>query len=148
MVDASSIDSTLEHLETSDAPVRAAQIRVLGGAMALVPVEATAFAHRQRRFMVNVAAIYGRPELSDAYDAWADGFAASLRRGDAAAYAGFLGDEGDARVREAYPGPTWERLAEIKFRYDPGNLFRLNQNVTPACGSINDRVFTPEAQAR
>jgi hypothetical protein len=59
MVDASSIDSTLEHLETSDAPVRAAQIRVLGGAMALVPVEATAFAHRQRRFMVNVAAIYG-----------------------------------------------------------------------------------------
>jgi FAD/FMN-containing dehydrogenase len=130
----------LEHLETSDAPMCSAQIRVLGGAMARMPVEATAFAHRQRPFMVNVAVIYGRPELSDAYDAWADGFAASLRRGDAAAYAGFLGDEGDARVRQAYPGPTWERLAEIKFRYDPGNLFRLNQNVAPAVRVVNRRV--------
>jgi NAD(P)-dependent dehydrogenase (short-subunit alcohol dehydrogenase family) len=40
-----------------------------------------------------------------------------------------LGDEGEARVRQAYPGTTWERLAQIKGRYDPTNLFRLNQNV-------------------
>jgi FAD/FMN-containing dehydrogenase len=43
----------------------------------------------------------------------------------------FLGDEGEARIREAYPGPTWDRLARIKARYDPTNLFRLNQNVPP-----------------
>ena len=58
-----------------------------------------------------------------------------LRRGAAlgrhGAYVGFLGDEGPARVHQAYPGPTWERLAEIKRRYDPANLFRLNQNVKP-----------------
>jgi FAD/FMN-containing dehydrogenase len=35
-------------------------------------------------------------------------------------------------VREAYPGPTWDRLTEIKARYDPTNLFRLNQNIPPA----------------
>ena len=44
----------------------------------------------------------------------------------------FLGDEGEARVRQAYPDGTWERLAEVKRRYDPTNLFRLNQNVAPA----------------
>jgi NagD protein len=47
----------------------------------------------------------------------------------------FLGDEGEARVRDAYPGPTWDRLVEIKRRYDPTNLFRLNQNIPPATGS-------------
>ena len=41
------------------------------------------------------------------------------------------GDEGEGRVREAYPGSTWERLAAIKGRYDPTNLFRLNQNIAP-----------------
>ncbi len=44
----------------------------------------------------------------------------------------FLGDEGAERVRSAYPGSTWERLAEVKRRYDPDNVFRLNQNVSPA----------------
>ena len=48
------------------------------------------------------------------------------------AYTGFLGDEGEGRVRAAYPGATWERLAAIKARVDPGNLFRSTQNVPPA----------------
>ncbi len=43
-----------------------------------------------------------------------------------------LGDEGGARVRDAYSGSTWDRLAAIKARYDPTNLFRLNQNIPPA----------------
>jgi hypothetical protein len=43
-----------------------------------------------------------------------------------------MGDEGEARTRDAYPGPTRDRLAAVKARYDPENLFRLNQNVPPA----------------
>ncbi len=43
----------------------------------------------------------------------------------------FLGDEGEERIRDAYPGKTWDRLARVKARYDPTNLFRLNQNVPP-----------------
>ena len=66
------------------------------------------------------------------HEAWVTDFAAALRQGDAGAYVNFLGDEGEARIREAYPGATWDRLAAIKRRYDPTNLFRLNQNIPPA----------------
>ena len=99
---------------------------------AIVRADATAFAHRSSRIMVNVAAFYERPDEIAAREAWVRDFAAELRRGEGGAYVGFLGDEGEARIREAYPGATWERLAEIKRRYDPTNLFRLNQNVKPA----------------
>jgi FAD/FMN-containing dehydrogenase len=55
-----------------------------------------------------------------------------MDQGDSGAYVNFLGDEGEARVRAAYPGATWRRLVAIKERYDPTNLFRNNQNVAPA----------------
>jgi len=105
---------------------------VLGGAMARVPSDATAFAHRQRRIMVNTAAIYQRLEEAEAHREWVERFAAALRRGDPGVYVNFLGDEGEARVREAYPEATWNRLRAIKRRYDPDNVFRLNQNIPPA----------------
>jgi FAD/FMN-containing dehydrogenase len=57
--------------------------------------------------------------------------AAALHQGDDGAYVNFLGDEGPERVRQAYPGPTWDRLVEVKRRYDPDNLFRRNQNIPP-----------------
>lgn len=51
--------------------------------------------------------------------------------GDGSAYVNFLGNEGVERVRAAYPGSTWEQLVAVKRRYDPANLFRLNQNISP-----------------
>ena len=125
-------EAIVRYLEASDAEMRVAQLRVLGGAMARVPVEATAFAHRRSRIMVNVAAFYDGPEDKLVRQAWIDEFVAALRQGDNAAYVNFLADEGPARVRDAYPGSTWDRLAEIKARYDPENVFRLNQNIPPA----------------
>jgi FAD/FMN-containing dehydrogenase len=121
----------MRHLEASDAPVRAAELRVLGGAMARVPVEATAFAHRHRRIMVNLAAFYDGPADRSRRQAWVDDFAAALDQGDDGAYVNFLGDEGPDRVRQAYPGPTWDRLVQVKRHYDPDNLFRRNQNIPP-----------------
>jgi FAD/FMN-containing dehydrogenase len=122
----------VEALEASSAPMRVAQLRVLGGAMARVPVDATAFAHRQRRLMATVAAMYQDPADEAAHAAWVERLSARLQRGESGAYTGFLGDEGGGRIREAYPGPTWDRLADVKRRYDPDNLFRRNQNVPPA----------------
>jgi FAD/FMN-containing dehydrogenase len=137
-VDREATEGIVEYLQASDAPLRVAQLRVLGGAMARVPAEATAFAHRTSRLMVNVAALYQRPEDAAEHRAWVDRFAAVLRDGDARAYVNFLGDEGEARVREAYPESTWERLAAIKGRYDPTNLFHRNQNIPPTEADPDD----------
>jgi len=128
-------ETIVNHLQASSAQMAVAQIRVLGGAMARVPADATAFAHRSSPIMVNVAALYGHPGEAAVHEPWVTAFAAALRRGEGgAAYVNFLGDEGEGRVREAYSGSTWERLVAIKGRYDPTNLFRLNQNIPPATG--------------
>jgi len=134
-IDRGVAETIVGYLEASDASMRVAQLRVLGGAMARVPAEATAFAHRASRIMVNVAAFYEGPEDRVKREIWVSDFAAALRQDDAGAYVGFLGDEGEARVRQAYPGATWDRLRAIKARYDPTNLFRLNHNIPPAVGA-------------
>jgi FAD/FMN-containing dehydrogenase len=131
-IDGDVADTIMEYLQGSDASMRVAQLRVLGGAMARVPADATAFAHRNSRIMVNVAAFYEGPEDRAVREAWVGDLAGALRQNDAGAYVNFLADEGEERIRAAYPGPTWDRLAEIKARYDPTNLFRLNQNIPPA----------------
>ena len=131
-VDRDVAETIVEYLRASDASLRVAQLRVLGGAMARVPVEATAFAHRQSRIMANLAAFYEGPEDQAVREAWVGDFAAALRQRDTGAYVGFINDEGPDRVRQAYPGTTWERLAAVKRRYDPTNLFRLNHNIPPA----------------
>jgi FAD/FMN-containing dehydrogenase len=130
-VDRDVADTIIEHLQASDAAMRVVQLRALGGAMARVPVEATAFAHRHSRVMANLAAFYDGPADRDRRQAWVEGFAAVLHQDDDGAYVNFLGDEGPERVRQAYPGPTWDRLVEVKRRYDPDNLFRRNQNIPP-----------------
>jgi FAD/FMN-containing dehydrogenase len=126
-------ETIMEHLEASDAEMRVAQLRVLGGAMARVPADATAFAHRDSRIMVNVATFYEGDDDKDRRAAWVDGLVAALQQDDRGAYVNFLADEGEERIRAAYPGATWDRLAVVKARYDLTNLFRLNQNI-PAAG--------------
>jgi FAD/FMN-containing dehydrogenase len=131
-IDRDVAETILEFLGASDASMRVAQLRMLGGAMARVPADATAYAHRASRILINVAAFYEGPEDKLVRAAWVAEFSAALHQGDSGAYVNFLSDEGEARVRAAYPGSTWDRLAAIKGRYDPTNLFRLNQNIPPA----------------
>lgn len=130
-LDHSTAELIVDQLQTSSAQMSVAQIRVLGGAMARIPVDATAFAHRNRRIMVTFAALYGNPADASVHQAWVNSAANALQRGNTGVYVNFLGSEGDARVREAYPGETWDRLVAIKNRYDPTNLFHLNQNIPP-----------------
>src|SRR5215218_10534647 len=129
--DGAAAATVVEHVQASTAPMAVAQLRVLGGAMARVPATATAFAHRDRPIMAGVGCVYEDARDRPTHDAWADGFAAALRQGATGVYVNFLSDEGPERVREAYPGATWDRLVEVKRRYDPDNLFRRNQNIPP-----------------
>jgi FAD/FMN-containing dehydrogenase len=138
-IDGDVAQQILDRLGTSTALMPVAQLRVLGGAMARVPADATAFAHRASRIMVNIAAVYATPDEAPIHEAWVTEVAASLRQTDTGAYVNFLADEDDSRVRAAYPGPTWDRLTAVKRRYDPTNLFRLNQNIPPGGnGSASD----------
>jgi FAD/FMN-containing dehydrogenase len=133
-IDGPVAETIMSHLQRSDADMRVAQLRVLGGAMARVPSDSTAFAHRQARILVNVAAFYTGPEDYAERLTWVEQFFAALAGEDRRGYVNFIGDEGEERVHDAYPGATWDRLVAIKRRYDPTNLFRLNQNIPP----VND----------
>jgi FAD/FMN-containing dehydrogenase len=131
-VDRERAAAILRFLEASDAPIRVAQLRALGGAMARVPADATAFAHRDRGVLASLAAFYDGEEDRLRKQAWLDDLVGAVATDRPGAYSNFMHDEGEARVREAYPGATWERLAAVKRRVDPGNLFHRNQNVPPA----------------
>jgi FAD/FMN-containing dehydrogenase len=140
-VDDGMAEAIVDHLQTSTAPMSGVQLRVLGGAVARVPVEATAFAHRQRRILVNVAAAFECAEDGPVHEAWVSDLATALTGAGPSretgpeghgAYVNFMGDEGEAGIRAAYPGATWERLVAIKSHYDPENLFHRNQNIRPA----------------
>jgi FAD/FMN-containing dehydrogenase len=124
----------LEQLHQGTAMMNAVQLRVLGGALSRVPSDATAFAHRDRGLFVNIAALYMDPGEKVTHDAWAAGVADSLGKDGAGGYIGFLGDEDEGTVRAAYSGPTWDRLRQLKRRYDPYNVFHLNNNIPPADG--------------
>jgi FAD/FMN-containing dehydrogenase len=130
-VDLAGAEAIIEHLHQTSAPIAVAQLRVLGGAMGRVANDATAFAHRQRRVMVAVGVVYDDASEGDMHRDWVNRLTASLARGGPGVYVGFLGDEGEERVRDGYPGSTWDRLTEVKAKYDPTNLFRLNQNIPP-----------------
>jgi FAD/FMN-containing dehydrogenase len=112
-------------------PPTAVAIRSLGGAFGRVPAEATAFAHRDAEAMVVGMVIL--PEDADeaavtgALRPWRD--VAALGSG---AYVGFQGSATAEDVSAAYPAATYARLADVKARYDPGNVFALNHNVAPA----------------
>ena len=135
-VDRATAEVMMDRLETLEAPMRVVQIRVMGGAMARVPGDATAFAHRSYKVMLNVAAFYTDEADRVEKQAWMEELSTAIQAASGAtsqcAYVNFVNDEGPERVHDIYPDATYQRLAEIKRRYDPTNLFRLNQNVAPA----------------
>lgn len=107
----------------------------VGGAAGRVPAAATAFPQRASHFVMNVHARWREPSMDQSCIRWArDLFNAARPHSAGTAYINFMpADEGD-RVQEAY-GASYSRLAGLKRRYDPSNLFRMNQNVAPAADS-------------
>ena len=130
-IDRGAAETIMDFLSRSDATMRVAQLRALGGAMARVPADATAFAHRQQRVLVNVAAFYDGVNDRPRRDAWTAEFAAALDQGKKGMYVAFVNDDGEPQVRAAYPEATLARLAAVKARYDPSNVFRRNHNIRP-----------------
>jgi FAD/FMN-containing dehydrogenase len=122
----------VEHTRNATAPLALAQVRVLGGALARVPADATAFAHRDKPIMLTGIAAWDDPSEAERHVEWSNQFLRTIRPRASGVYSNFVADEGEARIREAYPPATYDRLAAIKRRYDPTNFFRSNQNIHPA----------------
>jgi hypothetical protein len=123
----------VEHMARRPSARNEFDLHHMGGALARVRTGDTAFADRASPFLYNVIAMWSEPKDDDANRAWARGFAAELDR--FASDRGYLNFATEAHsaatVRSAYGEERYSRLVDLKRRYDPDNLFRLNQNVVP-----------------
>lgn len=131
-VDERTADDILTKLRASTGTMAVCQLRVLGGAIARILPDATAYYHRKSTIMVNLATLYQNLEEKMQHELWVTDFQNRLQQNDYGAYVNFLGNEPVERIHAAYPGTTWERLQKIKTKYDPANVFHLNQNIPPS----------------
>jgi FAD/FMN-containing dehydrogenase len=127
------IDTLVEHAAALTSPKSYCIVFQLGGALARVGEEETAFSQRDAAHNVNINAVWTEDDPEgERHIAWArDFFSAMHPHAGQRVYLNFLGEEGADRVRQAYGAWQYERLAELKRTYDPTNFFRLNQNIEP-----------------
>jgi FAD/FMN-containing dehydrogenase len=126
------IDKVLEFARRLPTPNCEVFIPHMEGAPARVPEDATAFAFRKTPFVLNIHARWENPGDDQRCIAWARNFFESTRRFANGVYVNFLSDEGEDRVKQAYTENVWKRLVEVKNKYDPTNLFKMNQNIQPS----------------
>jgi FAD/FMN-containing dehydrogenase len=105
----------------------------MGGAVDDVSPGGTAYAGRGVPYVTNIISRWANPADADENITWARDLGAALEPYSAAqTYLNFLGDTGPDRARAVYPPDTYARLVQVKDRYDPENVFHLNQNVMPS----------------
>jgi FAD/FMN-containing dehydrogenase len=127
------IDTVLDHCDfPAPSPLSRIFIEHLGGAMGRVPATDTAFVHRSAPFDLIVIAGGYRPEEAEGNIQWARGTSDAMRPFmSGAAYVNYLGPDATREAVQSAYGPAYERLVALKDRYDPTNVFRLNQNIRP-----------------
>jgi FAD/FMN-containing dehydrogenase len=125
------IDVTVEHASRISSPLTAFPIWQMGGAVARQPDEETAFNGRAAGYTFNITAMTETAAGFDEEREWVRDFWSALEPWHSTVYVNFLMEEGEARIRQAYGESKYERLKALKRRYDPENVFRLNQNISP-----------------
>jgi hypothetical protein len=104
-----------------------------GGAIARVPNDAMAFGQREAPFNLHILTMWPEAEMDDACIAWTRELGAAMKPFTTGrVYLNFIGDEGAERVVAAFGEETYAKLQALKDRYDPENVFRLNQNIKPS----------------
>ena len=125
------IDTLVDHAWSHHSPRSYTIMFQLGGAMGRVPEEATAFSGRGAGYALNINAVATDGDSYPEQAAWARRMWETMRPHGNGVYVNFLDREGSDRVRAAYGQAKYRRLAALKHAWDPDNLFRLNQNITP-----------------
>ncbi|WP_348260628.1 FAD-binding oxidoreductase [Telmatobacter sp. DSM 110680] len=125
------IDLVIEAAGSAPSPLNVIMVEVYGGAVARVPSDATAFEHRDALFNLSFLAISNDPANDSEQRAWArENWQKALPYSTGGAYVNYMSEGED--VHSAYSDARFQRLAAIKAKYDPTNLFRFNQNIPPA----------------
>jgi FAD/FMN-containing dehydrogenase len=125
------IDITVDHASRISSPLTAFPIWQMGGAVARVDDDETAFSGRAAGHTFNISGMTDSVEGFAEERDWVRNFWSALEPYHTSVYTNFLMDEGEERVREAYGADKYERLKALKQKYDPDNFFRLNQNIPP-----------------
>ncbi|WP_280353265.1 FAD-binding oxidoreductase [Nocardia otitidiscaviarum] len=126
------IEQVLRHGSRITSPFSQLELLYLGGAVARVPADATAYHNRDLPYVLSFAAAWNDPAQDTANVAWArDGYAA-VAGFLSGGYVNFMNPEEDDRTADSYGQAKYRRLREIKATYDPDNFFRLNPNILPA----------------
>ena len=125
------IDVMVEHGSRIVSPITSIALWQMGGAVARVGESETAFNNRDAGFTFNINGNSETAEGFEAERAWARSYWSALGPHHTSVYVNFLMDQGEEAVRQAYGPDKYDRLKALKRRYDPGNLFRLNQNIPP-----------------
>jgi hypothetical protein len=125
------IDLTAEHSLRIESPLTSFPIWQMGGAVARVGEDETAFGGRKAAFTYNIGASTASADGFDQEREWVRTFWSALEPWHTSVYVNFLGEEGDERIRAAYGAAKYDRLKALKRNYDPDNVFRLNQNISP-----------------
>ncbi len=127
------IDITAEHSLRIKSPLTSFPIWQMGGAVARVGEDETAFGGRQAAFTYNIGASTATGEGFDEERQWVRDFYSALEEWQTSVYVNFLSDaeEGQERIRAAYGPQKYERLQALKREWDPDNFFRINQNIPP-----------------
>jgi FAD/FMN-containing dehydrogenase len=132
-LDDDAIDTLLAQHTAGRAPVHELHLHHAGGAMARVPAGATAFAHRGAAYVLNIIARSPDRAGFEQHADWARATHQAIGPwSDGGAYVNFTSEPGQDKVQASYPPDTYARLVAVKDRYDPTNLFRLNQNIRPS----------------
>jgi hypothetical protein len=127
------IDAMLEHGAKMPSPFSQIHVHQMGGAVARVGEDDTAFSNRRAAYAYNVNSMWVDPSEDALHESANRELATALAPfATGGVYVNFLGNEGGARIRAAYGDAKFERLARLKRAFDPQNLFRLNQNIPPA----------------
>jgi FAD/FMN-containing dehydrogenase len=127
------IEEIANRFERVTSPLSALMLEPLGGAVARVGRDDTAFNHRDAAYNLAVIARWQDPKDKDPHISWTRATHEAMDRfGTGGVYVNYLGDEGQDRVRAAYGDAKYRRLVALKDKYDPTNLFRRNQNIQPS----------------
>jgi FAD/FMN-containing dehydrogenase len=130
------IDVVCSAAASVTSPLTAIILQPLGGAVPRVPADATPLGRRDAAYAYHMLAMWADDD-DDRHIGWAREFSANMQPfGTGGVYLTYIGDEGEQRIRDAFGPEKYARLVALKDRYDPGNMFHVNQNIRPSSEAV------------